>query len=46
MFRNNVVLTDIVNNSTPFSRASVVQNTDQRQLQKYLLVKKTVFRMT
>ncbi|WP_321519878.1 hypothetical protein [uncultured Bacteroides sp.] len=40
MFRNSVVLTDIVNNSTPFSRASVVQNIDQRQLQKYLLVEK------
>ena len=40
MLRNKTVLTDIVNNSSPFSRASVVLEIDQKQLQNYFLVKK------
>jgi len=40
VLRNNRVLTDVVNNTAPYSRASFVFDVDQKPFQKYLLEKK------
>lgn len=38
--RSNKVLTDVVNNTAPYSRASLVLDVDQKPFQRYLLEKK------
>ena len=40
MLKNKKVLTDVVNNSAPYSRASFVLDVNQKSFQNYLLEKK------